>query len=206
VTFPPKVKAPLLNGKSTGLFSTRTPHRPNPIGLTLAKLESVNKKKREVVVSGIDICDGTPVIDIKPYNPADMVDDPVFAKWIDLKSFSSGKERKTTDYPLEVKFSESATNEIRKHIQTKEVLEYFKSEKELCSAIEQVLRLDIRSVHQGRGTAYSKTNHCVVDNLRVEFVVSPDEEGNGKVATVVRILNCSNDDKLPAVFKADTHP
>ena len=56
-----------MNGKKTGVFSTRSPHRPNPIGLTLATLESVD---HDVInVSGIDIIEGTPIIDIKPYIP-----------------------------------------------------------------------------------------------------------------------------------------
>ena len=62
-----KVKPPRL-GVKTGVFSTRSPHRPNPVGLTLAKLESVDGDT--LTVSGIDIVDGTPIVDIKPYIPA----------------------------------------------------------------------------------------------------------------------------------------
>jgi tRNA (Thr-GGU) A37 N-methylase len=54
-------------GKRVGLFSTRSPHRPNPIGLTLAKLERINGT--QVEVSGLDLISGTPVLDIKPYIP-----------------------------------------------------------------------------------------------------------------------------------------
>ena len=56
-----------MNGKKTGVFSTRSPHRPNPIGLTLATLDSVDHDI--IKVSGIDIIEGTPIIDIKPYIP-----------------------------------------------------------------------------------------------------------------------------------------
>lgn len=62
-----KVKPPRLNGKRVGLFSTRSPYRPNAIGLTLAKLESV--AGNTLHLSGIDLLDGTPVLDIKPYIP-----------------------------------------------------------------------------------------------------------------------------------------
>ncbi|XP_033890145.3 tRNA (adenine(37)-N6)-methyltransferase isoform X1 [Acipenser ruthenus] len=62
-----KVKPPRLNGVKTGVFSTRTPHRPNAIGLTLAKLEII--KGDTVYLSGIDMIQGTPVLDIKPYIP-----------------------------------------------------------------------------------------------------------------------------------------
>ena len=62
-----KVAPPRLGGQRVGLFSTRSPHRPNLIGLTLAKLEAVNGSKLHV--SGIDLLQGTPILDIKPYIP-----------------------------------------------------------------------------------------------------------------------------------------
>ncbi|XP_033749964.1 tRNA (adenine(37)-N6)-methyltransferase-like [Pecten maximus] len=63
-----KVRPPRLDGRRVGLFSTRSPYRPNPIGLTLAKLERVEGAKLHI--SGIDILDGSPVLDIKPYIPS----------------------------------------------------------------------------------------------------------------------------------------
>ncbi|XP_052797079.1 tRNA (adenine(37)-N6)-methyltransferase-like [Mya arenaria] len=62
-----KVAPPRLNGRRVGVFSTRSPYRPNNVGLTLAKIEQV--KGSSVVVSGVDILDGTPVVDLKPYIP-----------------------------------------------------------------------------------------------------------------------------------------
>ena len=50
-----------------GLFATRSPRRPNPIGLSLIKLDSI--KNNKLFVSGIDAFDGTPVLDIKPFLP-----------------------------------------------------------------------------------------------------------------------------------------
>ncbi|CAD7687553.1 unnamed protein product [Nyctereutes procyonoides] len=60
-----KVQPPRLNGAKTGVFSTRSPHRPNAIGLTLAKLEKL--EGGAIYLSGIDMIHGTPVLDIKPY-------------------------------------------------------------------------------------------------------------------------------------------
>ncbi|XP_032809501.2 tRNA (adenine(37)-N6)-methyltransferase [Petromyzon marinus] len=62
-----KVKPPRLNGLKVGVFSTRSPHRPNPIGLSLARLEKI--EGGALYLSGIDMIDGTPVLDIKPYIP-----------------------------------------------------------------------------------------------------------------------------------------
>jgi tRNA-Thr(GGU) m(6)t(6)A37 methyltransferase TsaA len=62
-----KVHPPRLEGKSVGLFATRTPHRPNPLGLSLVRL--VRIENSILYFSGIDLVDGTPVLDIKPYLP-----------------------------------------------------------------------------------------------------------------------------------------
>lgn len=49
-----------------GVFATRSPHRPNPIGLTVVELEKVEGNK--IWFSGADMLDGTPLLDIKPYS------------------------------------------------------------------------------------------------------------------------------------------
>ena len=62
-----KVKPPRLDGAPTGLFACRTPHRPNPIGLSLVRLERVEGDT--LYFMGADLIDGTPILDIKPYIP-----------------------------------------------------------------------------------------------------------------------------------------
>lgn len=65
------VRPPLLGGnRSQGVFATRSPYRPNPIGLSSVRLESVTFEGAEgpvLHVSGADLIDGTPIFDIKPY-------------------------------------------------------------------------------------------------------------------------------------------
>lgn len=67
----PTVRPPRLGGnKRMGVFATRSPFRPNPIGLTSVKLLRVEETKDNglvLVVSGADLLDGTPIYDIKPY-------------------------------------------------------------------------------------------------------------------------------------------
>jgi len=53
-----------------GAFATRTPNRPNPIGLTVCKL--VSRNENVLTVKGLDAYDGSPVIDIKPYSPLEV--------------------------------------------------------------------------------------------------------------------------------------
>lgn len=71
-----KVRPPRLNGEKRGVFATRSPHRPNAIGLSLAKLDKV--EGCTLHLSGLDIVDGTPIFDIKPYIPS--YDAPVISK------------------------------------------------------------------------------------------------------------------------------
>ncbi|EJK63091.1 hypothetical protein THAOC_16270, partial [Thalassiosira oceanica] len=78
--FPSKVAPPSLGGKKVGVFGTRTPHRPNPVGFSLCRLDGVaveprrkrGERKRggptfSLLLSGLDVVDGTPVLDVKPY-------------------------------------------------------------------------------------------------------------------------------------------
>lgn len=51
--------------KPHGLFTTRSPHRPNQIGYSIVEL--INREENKLIVRGLDAIDGTPVIDIKPY-------------------------------------------------------------------------------------------------------------------------------------------
>lgn len=63
-TFTAKITPPMLKEKK-GVLATRSPHRPNPVGVTLARIERVDKKKRAVYLSACDLVDGTPILDLK---------------------------------------------------------------------------------------------------------------------------------------------
>ena len=69
----PTVRPPRLGGNiRVGVFATRSPFRPNPIGLTSVRLEGVERDAKlgaVLTVSGADLMDGTPILDIKPYIP-----------------------------------------------------------------------------------------------------------------------------------------
>jgi tRNA (adenine37-N6)-methyltransferase len=58
---------PFLDTVPHGVFATRAPRRPNAIGLSIVRLISVNEG--ELVIEGVDVVDGTPLLDIKPYVP-----------------------------------------------------------------------------------------------------------------------------------------
>ena len=69
----PTVRPPRLGGNARlGVFATRSPFRPNPIGLSCVKLEGVELSSPDgpvLYVSGADLMDGTPIFDVKPYVP-----------------------------------------------------------------------------------------------------------------------------------------
>lgn len=68
----PKVKPPRLGGnKSLGVFATRSPTRPAPIGLSVVRFDGLVERDGKLLlqISGVDLLEGTPVLDIKPYVP-----------------------------------------------------------------------------------------------------------------------------------------
>ena len=106
VDWSPTVRPPRLGGnKRMGVFATRSPFRPNPIGLTsvrLLRVEESNDNGLVLVVSGADLLDGTPIYDIKPYLA--FSDSHPEAK--------SGFAEATQDYHLEVQISSHLLQEI----------------------------------------------------------------------------------------------
>lgn len=99
-TWSPTVRPPRLGGnKRLGVFATRSPFRPNAVGLSCVKLEKVELHTDQgpiLHVSGADLMDGTPIYDIKPYLP--------FAD--SHPEASGGYTDQTKEYGLQVKISE----------------------------------------------------------------------------------------------------
>ena len=100
----PTVLPPRLGGKThMGVFATRSPFRPNPIGLSCVKLESIDREDPRgpvLYVSGVDLLDGTPIYDIKPYlSYTDSHPEAV-----------CGFADEVKDYELEVTFPEELLN------------------------------------------------------------------------------------------------
>lgn len=104
----PTVRPPRLGGnKRVGVFATRSPYRPNSIGLTVVKLVSLGKRDGRAVltVSGADMMNGTPVYDIKPYlSFADAVPDAI-------SGFADGVKHFSLDVVFENEYSDILDNE-----------------------------------------------------------------------------------------------
>ncbi|CAN5251073.1 tRNA (N6-threonylcarbamoyladenosine(37)-N6)-methyltransferase TrmO [soil metagenome] len=82
-----KVRPPRGGGRR-GVLSTRSPHRPNPLGLSAVQLIAV--EPGALVVRGLDLLDGTPVLDIKPYVPYADAFPASAAGWIDALDAHTG--------------------------------------------------------------------------------------------------------------------
>lgn len=104
-TWSPTVRPPRLGGNTRmGVFATRSPFRPNAIGLSSVKLEKVEndpEKGTVLVVSGADLMDGTPILDIKPY-----------LAYTDSHPDAKGGFTDTEWHGLEVEFPENLLNMI----------------------------------------------------------------------------------------------
>ena len=121
-----KVRPPRLGGnKKMGVFATRATHRPNALGLSVVKLDSISHDNNELVlnVSGLDLIDGTPIIDIKPYIP--------YSDSLPEAKYDFAQLAPTT---LKVFFSPEA----------QQVIDNQHSKPELAQFIEQVLSQDPR--------------------------------------------------------------
>ncbi len=76
---------PFLDNQEHGIFASRYPYRPNPIGISIVKL--VSRKDNMLTVEGIDTLDGTPLLDIKPYVPDFDLRTDVRAGWYETRSY-----------------------------------------------------------------------------------------------------------------------
>ncbi|WP_092706234.1 tRNA (N6-threonylcarbamoyladenosine(37)-N6)-methyltransferase TrmO [Acinetobacter sp. yr461] len=132
--FRPQVRPPRLGGnEKIGVFTTRSMYRPAPVGLSVVRLKKVEKvgKSVRVYVTGSDLLDGTPILDIKPYiQYSDAI--------ADAQSGYAHAEPKRKS----VIWSEPALNAQKYFLQNKEMNDQYLDE------LEQVLALDPRPAYQ----------------------------------------------------------
>lgn len=138
----PTVRPPRLGGNERrGVFATRSPNRPNPIGLSSVKLLEIDDDGA-LLIEDADMMDGTPVYDIKPYLP-----------YVDVhKDAEGGFAERTKDYALTVKYK----NDVEKNIP-----------QEKLSGLTAVLAEDPRPSYQEDGRIYKMS----FSGLTVEFSV-----------------------------------
>ena len=138
-------------GRKVGVFSTRSPHRPNSIGQTVVRYEGLTKfqlppspkfaKPRfghALNLSGVDFVDGTPVLDIKPYVAAyDSVPTAAMAPWVEHKAAVDSALHGAIE---SVQFSDQARAQLGEHLGK---MRFYSSVESAEEAVRQVLSLNI---------------------------------------------------------------
>lgn len=172
---PSKIKPPRLHGSKVGCLSTRSPHRPNNIGLSVCEIVNVGNDYIDII--GVDMVDGTPVLDIKPYIPYDIITSDIPLPV--TRSLSSITKLRVPEwvyeYDIKIKpviFSEVALNSLM-DIHTQKHQKFCQDYDQAIQFITQVLQQDIRSVHQGRGEEGMNYN-CNLDNISLSFTTTEE--------------------------------
>ncbi len=150
----PLVRPPRLGGNvKTGVLATRSTFRPNPIGMSVVKLDNVVSNKQQTIlhISGLDLLNGTPIVDIKPYVPySDAITDA-----------NAGFAQEQPDTSLTVIFSEQMQADL---------IKYEQDDCDLALLIEQVLKQDPRPAYK-RGRADDKVYGMSLYNLNIQWQV-----------------------------------
>lgn len=190
-----KVRPPQGAGNKIGVFATRSPHRPNPVGLTMARITRVDVAKGIVYLDGLDLCEGTPVIDLKPY--CEHVDWPGQGIAITPRWVTNPKFERTP-----VTFSNEATESLKRYIDIIGVCEWYKKgeSEEARQAIEEIISLDPRDLNRGRGAfTVESGSEDVVPVKDTAF----SRRGQKAKLTAVTRLTYVRFDELDVTFKPD---
>jgi tRNA-Thr(GGU) m(6)t(6)A37 methyltransferase TsaA len=182
---PAKIAPPALGGRKVGVFASRAPHRFNPVGMTLARLDRIQVVKKHVAgrkkptqtvclhISGLDLVDGTPVVDIKPYVPDydAPLDSYNLPTWV-----SGGLATKR-----HVLIADKAQLELRRLLEENDqALEFYGGADEpidvcfenVLKCIEEVLAIDVRSQWQTQKARKGKSQ--AERAARLQQVISED--------------------------------
>lgn len=157
-----KVRVPSLKGCKMGVLATRSPHRPSPVGLTVAKIEAI--EGNVIILSGVDLVDGTPVIDIKPYLLySDCIPSATVPNWVKAENaLAMNSVKFSVDFAASLS---SCWANIEKH-------SLYASAEDFRRLIQEVLASDIRSLsqqtrpHESNGeNMFIESEECGIDEL-----------------------------------------
>lgn len=157
-TFRPQVRPPRLGGnQKVGVFATRSMYRPSPIGLSVVQLKNVEKvgKSVRVYVTGSDLLNGTPIVDIKPY-----------IKYSDAIFDAESGYAKTEPARKKISWLKEAND------QREQLISQQNTTARVLDELEQVLSLDPRPAYQSDAT---RVYGLRFDHLEVKFSVLAEE-------------------------------
>lgn len=151
---PPLVRPPRLGGnKKIGVFASRSTHRPNNIGMSVVKLEKINVQGQvaSLLVSGVDLVDGTPIVDIKPYVPYSDA----------LSNASAGYAQQSPESLLTVQYEQNAQQQL---------LSFEQKLTDLELLIRQVLAQDPRPAYRQKEQS-ERVYGVRLHHLNIQWVV-----------------------------------
>ena len=167
----PTVRPPRLGGNQrVGVFASRSTHRPNPLGLSKVELRHIECKNGKVLLhlGAVDLVDGTPILDIKPYLAyADSEPDAI-----------SGFAQSEPEPLLHVEFTAEAESAVKKHSKNRLHLQRF---------IIEVIQQDPRPAYQ-QGKATDRLYGISLYDLNVKWRIKADTVD---VAEIVQIETLS---------------
>lgn len=163
-----KVKPPRGGGIKVGSMATRSPHRPNNIGLSLVKITGIDHKKKRLHIAALDLVNGTPVYDIKPVVPWDIpghFDDEMLSvpSWVSQDDALS-----------EVSFTSDAESELEFLMKRKKLSPLYKFEElDIAKlAIQEILAQDPRAVKKrGKIDDAADPYNLSFGKIQIQFVV-----------------------------------
>ena len=191
-----KVAPPRLKGQKVGLFSTRSPHRPNPIGLTLTKLVKIEGSK--VFVQGLDLIDKTPILDIKPYIPnydipkeivtestitKEEDDEKAAADVVIVPDWIENSEEADKCCKISVIFTPRSSKQL-----SNVKLNQLKTHQDLKEAIVDVLKEDPRSNYR-RDKCSDRLYYFTVDCVKITCWFDQNENDETVLSEVLKIEN-----------------
>ena len=154
----PTVRPPRLGGNERlGVFASRSPFRPNPIGLSAVKLEGIRFENSKVLldVSGADLLDQTPIVDIKPYLP--------YADSLPEAEFALASQIEALELPLQ--FSKESLQSLQHHQQRLAV--------PLQQQVTEILQCDPRPAYH-KGKANEREYGVRLHDLNIRWKVYSD--------------------------------
>lgn len=157
----PLIRPPRLGGnKKIGVFASRSTFRPNPIGMSVVKLDNIHLTKQtvELHISGLDLLDQTPIIDIKPYIPySDAIIDA-----------NAGFAQQEPQDCLAVCFTNSVATKLQTHQQ---------NYPQLSELIKQVLAQDPRPAYKKQSVDTKEYGICLYDfNIKWRLISASQVE------------------------------
>ena len=217
-----KIRPPRAKGLKVGVLATRAPHRPNPVGLSLGLIEKVEvitvqgSKRVCLVIRGLDLVDGTPVYDIKPYVPWDRVESLEPSRYevqprsaevsVRMRHVVTPTWVSEDDELTQVEWTEAANDALLDHAE--ELRPLYENASEAMSAMSETVAQDPRALHDGRGKVSEDDFHFSFGTLRVSFRV---QEGAATVTQVnldegnLKAAPCSYPHNLALRRQAEAH-